>query len=104
MAKLLNLPVQDSSRVLNKYFEDNRKLNAHLLTGTYILTGTLKSDQGKAVCLVKDSDIKSKKKEFEEILSEILYSVQKTKDIDFNVLALVDWPNLTISEGKPKPL
>lgn len=89
---------------MSKYFEDNKKLNPDKVTATYILTGTLKNDQKTMVCLVKDCDIKSKKGEFKEISSEILYSVQKSKNIDFNVLALVDWPNLTSTAEKLKPL
>lgn len=56
------------------------------------------------VRLVKDCDIKSKTEEFKEVLNKCLYSIQKSKDIDFNVLALVDWPNLTSSVEKFKPL
>lgn len=89
---------------MSKYFEDNKKLNPDKNAATYILTGILKNDQKTVVRLVKDCDIKSKKEEFKEISSEILYSVQKSKDIDFNVLALVDWPNLTSTVEKLKPL
>lgn len=104
LSKALKISVQDSAKILNHYLEDSRKLKPELLAATYILTGTLKNGKGKAYCLVKDHEMKSKQQEFEEVNCEILYSIQKSKDIDYSILAVANWPNLTISEEKPKPL
>lgn len=103
LAIILNIPIQDSQTLLSKYLEDNKKLKPEYLAATYVLTGTLRNDQG-VVCLVKDTDRKCKKNEFKEIASERIYSLQKSKDVDFNIVALVDWPNSLKSTEKPKPL
>lgn len=99
LASALEISVQDSSNILNQYFADNTGLKPDSLTATFILAGNLKNSQGKAFRLVKNSDVNSKKEEFEENFSQILYSIQKSKDIDVNVLALVDWPKLNLGEN-----
>lgn len=103
LARTLNIPVQDSVRILNKYLEDNRKLKPDCLAATYVLVGTRKNEKC-VVCLVKEIDVKSKRDDFKEITSETLYSLQKSKDVDLNIVDLADWSNSKNSTEEPKPL
>lgn len=103
-ANILDISIQDSSTILKQYVKDNEKLKPDLLSTTYILSGILNKNHKQAVYLIKGSEIDSKRTEFQQISSEILHSVQKSKNIDFNIVALADWPNLTSRESKLTPL
>jgi hypothetical protein len=70
--------------------KDYGKLKQDELSVTYLLCGILKDDKGVAVYLVKDDDIHKKKCFFDTISAELIYSIQRGKQIDFNMIALRD--------------
>lgn len=94
MAKALDITIQDSQKMIEKYVHDNSKLKEELGV-TRILTGILKDGNQRAVMMVKDVDLDEKKELFDDIISNVIFSVQKSKHVDFNVVALVDQFNST---------
>lgn len=87
--------------MLKKYIEDQRKIKPNELAITYVLTGTLKDSKGEAVVMVKEPDLQAKRDLFVTLASEVIFSVQKSKNIDFNVIALVDWFESEQDNDKP---
>ncbi|CAH0547450.1 unnamed protein product [Brassicogethes aeneus] len=83
-ALLLKINIQKAKDLLSKYVKDNKK---HLAI-TYIITGVLKDNTETAVCIVKEEDLDRKKEAFKNVSGETIYSVQKNKNIDFNVISL----------------
>ncbi|KAJ8953986.1 hypothetical protein NQ314_007179 [Rhamnusium bicolor] len=90
----LGISLQNSRKLINKYVEDQRKLKPDELAVTYVLTGILK-DKRKGVFIVKEDNFEEKQGLFENVPHTVVYSVQKCKHVDFNVIALVDMFNST---------
>ncbi|KAJ8982393.1 hypothetical protein NQ317_012431 [Molorchus minor] len=90
LAADLGISIQNSQKLITKYVKDHRKLNPNDLAVTYALTGRLKSNGGRAVFMVKEEDLEDKLRLLEEKPSKLIYSVQKNKNVDLNVVALVD--------------
>lgn len=97
----MGIPIQDSSNILKKYIEDRRKLNSSELAVTYVLTGILKDAKSTVVFMVKEPDLPRKRDLLEKIVSEVVFSVQKSKNVDFNIVALVDWFEVAKDDDKP---
>ncbi|XP_018574295.1 DNA polymerase delta subunit 3 [Anoplophora glabripennis] len=95
LAADLGVSIHNSRNLISKYVEDQRKLKPDELAVTYVVSGTLKENARKGVFMVKEVDLKEKKNIFEANLCEVIYSVQKNKNVDFNIIALVDMFNST---------
>ncbi|XP_068896283.1 DNA polymerase delta subunit 3-like [Tenebrio molitor] len=90
LASELNISFSETKNILTTYLKDYGKLKQDELSVTYLLCGILKDDKGVAVYLVKDDDIHKKKCFFDTISAELIYSIQRGKQIDFNMIALRD--------------
>jgi DNA polymerase delta subunit 3 len=90
LATELNISFSEAKNILTTYLKDYGKLKQDELSVTYLLCGILKDDKGVAVYLVKDDDIHKKKCFFDTISAELIYSIQRGKQIDFNMIALRD--------------
>lgn len=90
MASDLGISLQNSRNLISKYVEDQRKLKPDELAVTYVISGTLKDNGKRGIFMVKETDVKEKKTSFETNCREVIYSVQKNKNVDFNIIALVD--------------
>ncbi|KYB28926.1 hypothetical protein TcasGA2_TC032354 [Tribolium castaneum] len=90
VANELKISLSEATRHLNQFIEDSPKLKLGELHCTYLLCGALKDKQGSVIYLVRDEDLQEKKDLFENISSEVVYSVQKARQIDYNMIALTD--------------
>ncbi|XP_057672394.1 DNA polymerase delta subunit 3 [Diorhabda carinulata] len=97
LSRILNIPIVDSQHILSEYVK-KRNIKSDELSLTYVLTGTIK-ENGKAVIIVEESNLAAKRTSFDKVESEVLFSVQKCKKIDFNVLSLVD--DVTVAKREP---
>ncbi|CAH1964076.1 unnamed protein product [Acanthoscelides obtectus] len=103
LARSLGIPLQESQRLISKYVEDRRKLDSkQQLSVTYTVMGTLKNGKGDSIMMFDNSNIKEKESLFDKIHSDIIFSVQKNNDVDFNIIALVD--KFDASEISDEPL
>lgn len=89
----LNVTIQEAETLLEKLIKTTEKTEK--LACTYILTGPLKSSGNKSVLLAKDDNLEEKRLLFENIESQVLCSVQKSKNIDLNQICTIDCPNKT---------
>ncbi|KAJ8924917.1 hypothetical protein NQ315_001074 [Exocentrus adspersus] len=95
LASILGVSLQDSRSLISKYVEDQRKLKADEFAVTYILSGTFKDNGKRGVLLVKEDNLEKKRNLLNNNHHEVVYSIQKNKDVDFNIIALVDMFNAT---------
>nr|CAI5826002.1 unnamed protein product [Callosobruchus analis] len=103
LARNLGISLANSQHLINKYVEDQRKLNGnHQLSVTYTVMGTLKNGKGDSIIMFNESNITEKETLFDKIHSEIIFSVQKNSNVDFNIIALVD--KFDASEITDEPL
>lgn len=87
LSKELGVHVNLSKQILFEYWE-NRRENKNCITATFLLIGYLK-DGGMRVEVVKEADRESAKKNFDKIISEHVYSLQKTLP-ELELLAITD--------------
>ncbi|CAG9864344.1 unnamed protein product [Phyllotreta striolata] len=99
LSRNLNISIQESQDILAKYLKDQRKLEPKELKATYIVTGNVK-DKGRGVYFVKEDELKDKRALFDKIDSEVLFSLQKTQQVDFHVISLVN----DVAEPSDEPL
>lgn len=90
LASDLGISFQNARDLLSKYVKDQRQLKPDELAVTYVISGILKDNGKKGVFMVKETDIKEKRNLFDTNPMEVIYSVQKNKNVDFNIIALVD--------------
>ncbi|KAJ8958171.1 hypothetical protein NQ318_006110 [Aromia moschata] len=89
------ISIQNSRKLITKYAEDQRKLKSDELAVTYVLTGVLKDTGARGVFMVKEEDLERKQELFENELYKLIYSIQKCRHINFNIIALVDMLDAT---------
>ncbi|XP_044269366.1 uncharacterized protein LOC123014363 isoform X2 [Tribolium madens] len=93
IANDLKISLSEATTLLKQFFEDSSKLKLGELHSTYLLCGSLKDNKGSVIYLVKDEDLQEKRDLFKNISSEVIYSVQKAKQIDYNMIALTNTCN-----------
>ncbi|CAH1155444.1 unnamed protein product [Phaedon cochleariae] len=101
LARTLDISVQESQHLIKQFTEDQNKLKPDQLTVTYVLTGLLKHGNGRAVLMLTQPTLTEKRSTFEQVLSEVIFSIQKCKSLDFNIIALVDGLDSTTICDKP---
>lgn len=82
------IPYEKSCEVINKYYEVNK--GSDNIQPTYVLTGLGKNDGKITVVQVNENTINDEKGTLKEVFSESVFSIQKAKDINYNVITLVD--------------
>lgn len=90
IANDLKISLKDANNLLTQFIKDYPKLKLGEIYSTYLLCGTLKDNKGAAINLVKGQDLEQKRALFDNVSSEVIYSVQKAKQIDYNLIALTD--------------
>lgn len=92
-SKLLNVAVQDASKLLKTFAEDQKKTSTNV-SCKFILSGVL-NDGNLGVKLVREDQVEKEKQSFKSVSSEVLYSVEKTKDIDnYNFVSVDDFERI----------
>jgi len=86
----LDITATDAKKLLQQYVTDQRDLKPNALAVTYSLTGLLE-DHTLGITVVKEDELDDKKDCFETVLKQEIYSVQKSKEVDLNVMSLVDY-------------
>nr|CAH7727074.1 unnamed protein product [Callosobruchus chinensis] len=103
LARNLGISLANSQRLITKYVQDQRKLNSdQQLSVTYTVMGILKNGKGDSIIMFDESNIAEKETLFDKIHSDIIFSVQKNSNVDFNIIALVD--KFDASEITDEPL
>lgn len=86
LASELQVGLTDAKTVLETFAEDNKsKID---VTATYILCGHLKENKGLGVHLAEYTKLKECRAFYEKVSSEVIYSIQNFKQVDFNAIAL----------------
>lgn len=88
LCSLLNIPVHESRDLMKTYIKDMEKF--HNINKTYMLMGVLNDGNGLSLCLTKENELKDKRKLFSDLVSEQIYSIQKSKDSDVISLTYID--------------
>lgn len=90
------ISIEESQNILEQFIKINNGSNQ--ISATYILNGRKKGEDQLSVSLVKDSLYEEEKKLYQEGVKQIIFSIQKVKNVDFSVLALVD-PIISTAEN-----
>lgn len=89
LASNLKVKVTEAADLLKEFVADHRSKKQNELLATYVLSGLHKN--GKlTVALVPENEVVAKRGDFENVESEIIFSVQKSGHLDLSVLSLVD--------------
>jgi len=83
-----NISLEESKRIIEKYVEINKESKE--VSVTYILNGQKKIEDVLSVSLIKDDSLEEEKELFKDDVKQTIFSIQKAKTIDFNVIALAD--------------
>nr|XP_022903050.1 uncharacterized protein LOC111415549 [Onthophagus taurus] len=84
-----DINVSDARSLIEQYVKDTRKSKGDDLAATYVLIGT---NTAGNVCfeVVKENELIGKKKLLKNVISEFINSIQKSKDIELNALAILE--------------
>lgn len=74
--------------MINKYFDVNK--GSDNIQPTFVLTGLGKNAGKITVVQVNENTINDEKAALKDVFSESVFSLQKAKDINYNVITLVD--------------
>lgn len=96
----MGISINDSKILLNQYVTDNRNLKPNSLGITYVICGKLR-DNGEIIKVVKESELERTEKRFTEVFSKEIYSIQKSKDVDLNIITMVDSFNIHHATQSP---
>ncbi|XP_065164378.1 DNA polymerase delta subunit 3-like [Atheta coriaria] len=95
-----NIDIHTSHTLLKQFVEDQQAAkNDKNLGISYTLMGTLKDSGTKTFMIVKHDQLAEKKKLFKNLQDELVYSVQKTADVNFDLVAMVDMWKLPSDKG-----
>ncbi|KAH1021522.1 hypothetical protein HUJ04_011027 [Dendroctonus ponderosae] len=86
-AATANIPWDESQKALEKFFEANR--NSGKIHATYVLNGIRKDNGNVSVVQIKDEALKQQEKLYVNAPASVIFSIQKTNDIDFNIISSV---------------
>ncbi|XP_066248422.1 DNA polymerase delta subunit 3-like [Euwallacea similis] len=87
-ATIANLPYKKAEECIIKFLEVNQ--GSKEIHPTYILNG-IQKDTGKiSVVLVSEETHMNEKQTFESNVQESIFSIQKAKDINYNIISLVE--------------
>ncbi|XP_023015708.2 DNA polymerase delta subunit 3 isoform X1 [Leptinotarsa decemlineata] len=89
LAMTFHLSIQNTQKIVEEFVDSRKKFKQCDITVTYILRGFLNSSKGKGVFIVSEFSLPAKRKLFEKVEDEVVFSIQKSKNIDFNVISLV---------------
>ncbi|KAK9878772.1 hypothetical protein WA026_023752 [Henosepilachna vigintioctopunctata] len=92
----LEICLADAKLILEKYVSD--QLSPGKISVTYILCGRLKTG-GYGIQIAESALLKEKKKLFEKVGNEVVYSIQKSNKIDFNLIAAVEYESKNALKG-----
>ncbi|XP_046472429.1 DNA polymerase delta subunit 3-like isoform X1 [Neodiprion pinetum] len=88
LSKELGIHVNLSKQLLFEYWETQRVQKNHVISATFLLMGYVKEREMR-VEVVKEDHMASAKEKFEKIISEHIYSLQKTLP-EIELLAITD--------------
>lgn len=95
-----NIDIHTSHTLLKQFVDDQQAAkNDKNLGISYTLMGTLKDSGTKTFMIVKHDQLAEKKKLFKNLQDELVYSVQKTADVNFDLVAMVDMWKLPSDKG-----
>ncbi|KAF5269993.1 hypothetical protein FQR65_LT05792 [Abscondita terminalis] len=88
LSATLGITVKETKELVNQYIICSRKTQPGSLHVLYLLSGLC--DKTLMITLAKEDDVDDKKEQFSSDPLVEVYSIQKSKNLDFNGIALVD--------------
>ncbi|XP_030746028.1 uncharacterized protein LOC115874869 isoform X1 [Sitophilus oryzae] len=83
-----NTPENEAREIIEKFIAVHDE--EEQIQVTYVLVGTKKGEHGTSVVLVRKKDLHDVAKLFEDGVQKVVFSIQKAKSVDWNVLALAE--------------